>query len=350
VFIQEQQVAIENLRFAVQQGIALEQLFRQHFLQLYEASEKVASRLFDIAERVYTAVLKLLELRLEIWKSDAAVFEQWLRIQLAQLEQFKIQLDAEKLRSEINLQRVELYKSQLQGILASVEIYKARVQALGIVMEQDKLRIESFKAQVEVLNTRANLQETRAKIYSSVIQGELGKTSIFESEVRAYGSVVQAVGTQADTEIKAAGLTIDWDKLQLDLFQARLNHVKSQLDAEVSRIQAGSTIFDGKSRLYSAELGAEQARAQSDQRGFELSLENAKNDAAIQIERARLSITQAQEQAKLQVSALDAVARVAGQLAAGAMSAVHAGVSLADSTSRGNDSRCSENYSYDMTQ
>lgn len=106
------------------------------------------------------------------------------------------------------MQRVELYKSQLQGILANVEIYKS-VQALGIITEQDKLRIEAFKTQVEVLNTRANLQETRAKIYNSVIQGELGKTSIFESEVRAYGSVVQAVGVQADTELKAAGLTID---------------------------------------------------------------------------------------------------------------------------------------------
>jgi hypothetical protein len=164
VFIQEQTVAIENLRFAVTSGIQLEQ-------------EAVATYVAQVTAQVEYAKLAVQQnqLQLDGWR--------------AQVEQFNAQLQAEVARLD----------SQLKIFQSEVQVYTAQVQGASVVSDvatrQFQLNLAQEQAIVQTEMKRQDQQFEQMR-YISTIMVEI-KRALAEVQSRLASAAMSAVNIGA---------------------------------------------------------------------------------------------------------------------------------------------------------
>ena len=110
------EVEIENLRFAVQQGMALEQLTQNLF-------ENTAKRMFEVAKYQAEAQISVFNAQIGLFNAQNAAFETLAQVYktkldaaIAQLTAYKTAVEGQVAVSKINQQRVEVFKARLSAV------------------------------------------------------------------------------------------------------------------------------------------------------------------------------------------------------------------------------------------
>lgn len=333
IMIRVHEVEIENLRFAVQQGIALESIL----INLYNAAQQ---RAFDVAKfmlessvAIFNAKIGLYNARLAAFSTQAEVYKARIQAELAKIEVFKAQLEGAKLTNEINELDVRMYVQRVQAVQTFIELYKAQLEAAKTQIEVDRSKVELYRARVDAFGQIVAAKRAEFEAWGEEIRGESSKFGAFEAEARAYAAEVQGFSSRAEALMVRPKVEAEVKKVVIDKYQADIQRYSAEMDAEAKRVQAAASMFDGQARMYSAELGAESARVSADTRIFELQLEKGRADASVQIEIMKARVMQLVESAKIALEALRGAAAVSSQLAAGAMSAVNLSASISGSSS-----------------
>jgi hypothetical protein len=106
---------LANLRFAVQQGIAAEQLYVQMHLAAVERLFEVQRLAIQWAIDLYNTAVEIFNARMREVQIRAQVYETQVRGELAKVEAYKAQVDAELAKAEINKTLVEMYQAEIQA-------------------------------------------------------------------------------------------------------------------------------------------------------------------------------------------------------------------------------------------
>lgn len=352
---------IENVRLAVQQGIAAENVFVNLFTNM-------AARLFEAAKfqiesqiQIYGAQVSLYNAQINAYQIRAQVFDIQVKAALSYIEVFKAEVEAEIARGQINEQRVRTYSAQVQALMSGVEIFKAQMQ--GAAVEADVIRntIEAYKADVQAYAERINADKVRFDAYEAQVRGEAAKAGIIDSEARAYAALIQGKVSLADIESKRADIYIQRNRLLLEAYVADLDAEKTRIQSQVGVIQAGAQAYTADTQRYSAQASAETAKAQVEVSAKEAELRTNISFYQAQVQAHVSNMEQMIRQAALVVDALKAAGSISSTLAAGAMAGVHVGATLSgsggvsasgaysESTSFQRSESRSENYNYEGT-
>jgi hypothetical protein len=326
---------IENLRFAVTQGIALESQLISLFQAAATRSFEIAKAQLDAGIALYNALVSVYNARQNAYQVAASVFKTRIEAAISTVEIFKAQVEAEKVKGEINDQSVRVYTAQLQAISSEVEIYKAQIGGAQAKAELNRSLSEQFKSQVEAYAAGLNAQKIRFDAYESQVRGETAKTGAFEAETRAYAESVRAATEKGNLKVKNL-------EIKLENFKGQLQAYTSGNEAQISRIRSAADIAQSQTSAYSARVQAYSAEQNALVARDNLSASVAEAQARtavalyeVSIKEFDAAITRIIEQAKIQISSLQAAAQTASQLAAGAMSALHVGATISASGSAG---------------
>lgn len=196
---------------------------------------------------------------------------------------------------ELYKQRVVQYNTMLEAVKADVMAYKTRVEAeLG--------RAEVYKARLSGIEILTKIDESKVKQYVAQIGAA-------ESMVKLYETQVQAVATQYSAEKeKIAGY-----KARVDAYTAVVDGITKKYLGEVegykSYVQAWSASADSQTKFGELKMKGEVAEIEATLKAWEV--------------QSKL----VQESTTTKLEALKTVATVSSNLAAGALSAIHASVS-----------------------
>jgi len=347
IWIESAKLEIENLRFAITQGIALEGQYWDHFLKLYDLCRTIAAALFDVQYKSVSLKLEVYKAELGAWQTYAEFFKTWLQAELSKLESYKLQLEGKKLLGDLNRQDVEIYKAQLDGVMAEVNVYKTRVDAANSRLQGELAKIEAYKAQVQAYSVNVGAYETEWKAYSQAIQGELGRVEVYKAQTQAFAARVDAYKSEVDAERTKGTFDLEVQKLRLEAWNRQAAYYSTQLQAEIARVEAETKIVASQTSLFSAEVQGETAKSEVAAREAGLRLQKKQIDANIMIEEARLALQEVLENSKIAVQAMGEIGRVAAQLSAGSLSALNMSASLGSSNSWGMSSECRVNYNID---
>ena len=123
---------IENLRFAVQQGMALEQLTAN-------LHQNMAQRLFEVARFQAESQINVFNARISLFNAQNAAFETLAQVYrtrldaaISKLTAYKTAIDGQVALGQINQQRVEVFKAKLDAVQSNVEVYKALMQGASV--------------------------------------------------------------------------------------------------------------------------------------------------------------------------------------------------------------------------
>lgn len=340
--IEVRKIAIENVKFAVTQGISLEgqliQLFNSRQQRLLDAAKVT----FDVSVRIFEARVALFDAQNRAFAVQAQVYEIRIRGELAKVEVLKAQIDAQRLIGEINKDLVERYKAQTEAVKALIEYYGERVNARKIEAEANATILQGYKYKVEAYGERVRAYVAEWEGFKAKATIEEIKARIYESAVNAFRGRVAAWSETNASLIAQKRLLIDEQDQALRIWLGKVQRLIADIQAERDRVNAQVQIFQGLTQLYVADGQIAQASAETDNRQFQLLVEKerAKVDGALKS--AEINVQQAIQIANLLLRDKETLAQVSSNLAAAALSAMHASASVG--STRSDQQSCETQY------
>lgn len=337
IYVQDQQVALENLRTAVQMGVSLEgQLMQLHTSEQQMALD-AAKYAMSVQIDVFNAEVTAFNAQVSLYQADASVFRDLIAAEQTKVDLYKALLEGEQIKGQLNETTVRLYTAQLQAVETLVDVYKSQLEAVNQQIAINTQKLDVYRTRVSVMAQQVQAQTAQIEGYRSRVEAETAKAQFYSASVSAYASRVAAYRESQGAKIDAARLQLDSSRLRQDawaqtitLYTARVNAVQAQLDTIVKSFGMQSDIYKSKAQVATAA-------AEANNRAFQLNLAEQQAVVDTALKNAELQLKQIDAIAQITSDIKKAIAQVAGQLAASSMSAVsfHAGTNYSGSMSLG---------------
>lgn len=352
ILTQAAQWEIENLRFAVVQGLALEQL-------LSNLHENTAKRLFEAARFAAEASVRVFDARIALFNAQnaafgvmASVFKTRLEASLGRLQAYKTAVEAQAVLGQVNQQQVDVYRARLDGVRLSADVYKTLVSAQQVRAEMIGKQFEAYRTDVQAYAERVQAEKLKFDAYDSRMRGEKTKVEVYDANVRAYAATVQAVSERSGIKIKEKQLQLGAAETQIKAFGAELEAHKAQLDASLAEAKYQTDVFRTRVDAWKAETSVAAAEAEMQSRFADMNTRTAVSYAQMRISEYEAQMRNAVQKAQIALEGSKALGQYTAQLAAGALSAQHvsasmsASSSLSSSNSKSESVSTSHNYTY----
>ena len=333
IAIKQAELEQSNIQHAIENSIRLESTLinyknakAQRAFDAARLAQEFAIGLFDVA-------VKKLNAQVQIYNAAATIYEAQIRGELAKVEIFRSEIEAQKLINDINESNVRVYTAQLQGIQVQADVFKTQMDAVRTRLEGEKTRLDTYRAQIENYIAQVQAKKNEYDIFSSQINAELSKVQVYEAQVSAFSERIKAYASTVDAQSKITDADIASENARLEAYKAKLSAAISRTDVEAKRVDALVQIFNSDVQAYSALLTAEQTRYQTDSDITRLNIDLVKAETELAVLQNKLQFEKVLAQLQLHLSIVETEGQVSSQLLAAALSAVNlsAGISSSDS-------------------
>ena len=352
ILIEATKWELENIRFAVQQGIALEGL-------LQNLHENTAKRAFEAAKfqaeaqiNVFNAQIGLFNARNAAFQTLATVFKTKLEGALARVQVWKTQMDGLQVLGQLNQQKVETYKAQMSALQSEVEIYATQMKGAQTQAEINKSLLEGWRTQIQAHAAAISAEVAKMSGYEAQMRGRAAEASVYDAQVRGYAARMQAIGSQADAAGKVAQVSIEGVRAAVERGRADTERYRAQVEDALRRSQFQTQQFVANVDAWKASAQVQVANNEMLSRYADMQTRTNIAFSEAQTAQYSANINQAHQRAMIALEGAKAVGQYTAQLAAGAMSALHVSASVQGSGSHtgtnhiGQSTNTNYNYNY----
>ncbi|MBT9153385.1 MAG: hypothetical protein DDT39_00042 [Firmicutes bacterium] len=344
VVIQATQIEIENLRFAVQQGIALETTFANLHVEEQRLLLAAAQFIRDSSISVLNAKINLFNARLQGYQTDAQVYAERVRSEMAKAEVYRAEIEGARVRGDINQQRVALYGEQVRTVGVLADVYRTQVQAVQAEVEANTQQIEGYRAEVQAYSERWRAHVSEWEGYRAAVAAEGQRVDVYDTMARTFATRVQAWDRTQQTKFDRERLRIAQHGQSLQVWDADLRAVLAGLQAQQARVGAAAQGASAVAQIYAADASVSSAESAAHDRKFELGLARERAVVDTELQAAQARIQENIQLLTLLARARETMAQVFSQLTASTMSAVSLSANIGTSTSQ--STACSTNFSF----
>jgi hypothetical protein len=339
---------IENLQFAVSQGIALESLTSQIHLSFEQLRMELAQRVADLLFEAITAKVEIYNAEVSAYRVDAEVYRERIQAELTKVELFRTELEAARLRGDLNQQKVDLYRTRLEALNTLIGVYVAELEAANTIAQVNESKIRTFEASISAYATEIRAKVAEFEAWQTEIEGELGKIRGYEAEARGFSARAAAYESGVSAKLAVPQFEIEKMRALIDEFRAKVDVFSAGVDAERTRIGALGAAYSAQTDAYSSVIQRESARIEGRVAEERIKLEDRRLTADRELSRNELGLRELTSHHELMLQQLEALSQVASQLSAATMSAVNASASISESGSASNSWSASGVWSGEM--
>jgi len=232
---------LQARQFAVSQGITLEDAMLRYVGAKYERALRSAEASADFAIKFHNANVQLVSLRVEVRQLYRQLHEEQRLSVVAQLEQFRGELQRIEAEEGRNEGRLRFYQALRQAVLDRYEVQRLRDQHDMLDAEIERLRLEGSKVRAELFATKVRARSDEFDAYGKAITGERLKVDLYGAQASVHNNLVEAAATESqrkEARFKAE-LALKLEereriKLLLEKMEAKMRQslASANLDAE----------------------------------------------------------------------------------------------------------------------
>lgn len=337
---------LENVRFAVQQGLAAEQvladIWRFTAAQVFEA----AKLQFQFYLEVYNAQVALFNARQNAYQAGVQVWRTRIDAEMQKIAVFKAEVDAELARGELNKQKVATFTALIDAMKVRVQMYAEEMAGAKVKSDAVRNIVEVFRADVAAYGEQIEADKAKFQAYEAEVRAEASKAGIVDAEARAYSALIQGKSAQADIGIKRAENAVQQNRALLEQYGAMLDAVKADIAAQSATIDASAKAYTADTQRYAAVAGAEGERLRVLLAGEEAEM---RSNVALFEARMRAYVAAMEHElnaAKLRLGAITSAGELAATAAAGAMAGVSVSAGIDGGGRMSGSGSISESHSY----
>lgn len=344
IYTKSEQIALENLRFSVQQAMGLETTLLQAHLSVEARRFELIVKGKDIAIAVFNARVTQYNAAIQAYNARIDAYKAFLDGLRAEVDIYRAQVDAAKVIGDLNETNVRMYAEAVRASLARADLYRAQIEGFRAVVEGEKAKIDGYRSEVDAYNSFVSAYKTEWDAYGSRLQAEVEKGKMYETLGQVYATRVGAWQTKGNVAIAQNDAYLKQAEAFLRSHESNVRGILAKLEGSRTVIQAQTASNDSAARIYTAEATVEAAAVEADTRAFNAIMEQSRTKIEMTLRDAGLQIDQSTKIASLLLESMKTGASVSGQLAAASFSAVNFGASV--SSSHGYSKGCSQSVSY----
>lgn len=237
--------------------------------------------------------------------------------QKGMFESLKLGIDLETvLIGSYNEYAKRVFETSKATVDVTIELYKQRVVQYNTMLEAYKADVVAYKTQIEA-------EMSRAEVYKARLTGAELLTKIDDNRVKLYmshmGAIEQLVKIY-QTEVQSVGIQYEAEKQKIDGFKARV-------EAYTAVVEGITKKYLGEMEGYKSYVTAWAASADAQTKFGDLKLKGEVAELEATLKAWEIQMRLVQESTTTKLEALKTVATTSSNLAAGALSAIHASVS-----------------------
>ncbi len=268
IAIKQAEMEQQNLQFAITASTGLRTTLLNAAMGYHQSLASINGQALDYGKTVaslvvdaYNLQVKDFELRLDVYRAEASIFETRLKGAMAAIDLYRAEIDALQAMTQVDMAKVNAYKAQVETLGVLANVYRTRVEAVQSRAALEKLKLEMFQTQVQTYATQVQAKNAEWQGYQSAISGEEAKVRIFSEQVQAY--TAQMNGFKTRVEAQAEGI-----RAKAAANQAVLDRFAAELKAYTAKVEARAEI----SKIISADA---QMRLSAHQSGIDARLKHA---------------------------------------------------------------------------
>jgi hypothetical protein len=342
IMIKQADLEQENIKFSIQQSIALEDILIREHNNIAQRSFEVAKYIQDIQVELFKASVAKYTSEVEAYKAFSNAYQSRVQAELTKVEIFKAKIEGEKLKGDLNEQDIRVYLAQLEGIKSNVEIYKSLVATISEKLKAEGLKLDVFKTDIEAYSEFVKAKASEYSIYSEQIKGELAKVEIFDSKVKAFTSRIQAYAAQSDTVLKKAEVESSIQGLNIKKYEADIQSFIEQVRADQLIYTSAVELYRGQSQIYLADAGVNRAVAELELKNSENIITQNKYKADVSLQNAQITLESLKSAYGATLEGKKAAGSIYSQIGASSLSALNVSASVQGQVSIG----ASESHNY----
>lgn len=304
IAIKRADMFVENRKFTISEVRQLEQILMNYWNSVQERALNAAKATLDAAIAIYETQVKRYNVLLEGYRVDAQVFETKIRAVNTQVEIYKAQIQAAQVTADVQRILVETYNAQLKGVEAVINIYRIQMEAANIASQVQRTKIEAFSALIGAYTAQVQSQVAVQNAYEAKTRGELAKAQVFETQARAYSAQVEGAKVRSEILINTARAQWEQANAKVAAYRGQLEGADINLKAQLGVVSANIQGYEAQTRQYLGQLGALGEQFKLDELAIQNSREIQVKQADVQIETAKLRLTQAIQTLSIQAEGL----------------------------------------------
>ena len=337
IYIQDQQVAIQNLQFSVQQGVALEGTLLQAFTTSQQLALDAAKYAQELRISIFNAEVGAFNAQITAYQADAQVFRDLIAAEATKIDLYRGLLEGESIKAQISETQVRKYQAQLQGLATMVEIYKAQLEAVNAEVAINAQKLDVYRTRVTVMGQQVQMQTQQIEGYTARVGAEKAKAEFYQAATAAYASRVSAYSESTKAKVDAARLTLESNQNRQAAWRDTVELYRARIDAKQAQLESIVRKFGMDAEVYRSKATVITAASEANNRAFQLNLASQQASVDTQLKNAELMLRQIDARAQIESEIKKTIAQVAGQLTAASMSTVsfHAGTNYSGGMSLG---------------
>lgn len=272
IAIKQAEMEQANLQFAVTQSTGLRQAMLSASLSYHGNLVGINAQALDHAKSLagmlieqYNIMVRAVQIKLEVYKTEAAVYDTRLKAAMALQVKYESDIRVLQALTDVDQTKVAVYGRRIDAINSLANVYKAQIDAVLGEASLEKNKIDLFRLNVEAYMATVKAKESEFDGYKATLSGQDSQVRLFDSRVRAHGSEVAAYRADIDAQaevIRAQAVTNQARATQhraaLDAFSAlvRARGDKAGLELEVQKAQLNSADLVNRATIASGELAS----------------------------------------------------------------------------------------------
>lgn len=331
VMIRVHEVLVDQFKFGVAQGIALENTWIQLYSDIQNRRLQAAQVGVNIAISVYNALVAQYQAQAEVYKTEAQVHAALIQAELSKLQAYGEQLRALQLIGQLNQQDVEIYRARLGAIETNVRLYVAEIEAYTALTNGEKLKLDVFRTEIDVEQAKLSSSAQEIQIFNGQLQGDELVQRSYQIRAQTYLGNIQAWKTKYEAQIERQRGEIAVLEAETARYVGRIQGITAKVNYQTAKGQA--IIADNTAKVQKYEADSRWTGSYNSALAEKIKMLNDANaqNTQIALKNGEINAQNGFAIGQLQEQAIAQSTQVMAQMASSFASSVNMNASVSDS-------------------
>ena len=309
--------------FILQAGTTLVEFLGNLFSFKQERALKAAIFVSEFSVTVFDALVKRYNTQILAYNAAADAHRILIQAELAKIEIFAQQIQAQKLIGDLNEQLIAIYTAQVNAVQAEIDIFRTQMQAAAIRADIERIKIQAFGEQVNAFNAQVNAEKTRIDAFVAQVRGETAKLEVFSTEADIYRTQMGGAEIENRIQVQNVASDIERNRLALQRYDGQIEQFKANLTREIERVTSLVRVYDADNTAFRTIIDGWKAYYDSVDRQTEVFFRTIVANDTLDSQQAQVELERQAKQFDIQFTANQAGVQIYRDLVASAQGALN---------------------------
>lgn len=335
ITIEQAELALKNAQFTISTIVDLEKALLAHSDAVNNRALEAAKATQDAALKVFEAHIACFNAKWDGYAKAANVYAEMIRAETLAIEAYRAQMEGIKIVAQTQELQVNLYQAKMNALKVRSELYLAAIEAAKTEAELDKIKIDAFLGNVKIFEAKVNAVTAKLNVWQAQMAGQKVLQEIYDAQVKSYGVQIESYKAQIESQNSKATAIAHLNSNLIQQYQADVDAYKARYGAEIAKADTMAKMYNADVQAFEAQIKNYSAKIMGNIESNKLNVQNNSNLLQLALKQAEVNIKAAEQTNTLRIEAIKAGANVSAQLAASALSGIHAQASMGFSGSYG---------------